>query len=61
MLAIQWTIFMNSVNHGFWKRLVLRFQNNEGMWKMQSYMKLVEKEERQILFMGVEEAKFRFY
>jgi hypothetical protein len=39
---------MSNVNHGSWGQLVLSSQRGEGMWTMQSYMKLAEKEERGI-------------
>jgi hypothetical protein len=51
---------MSSVNHGSWGRLVLSFQRSKGMWTMQNYMKLVEKEEGRIFLLQVGEAKFLF-
>jgi hypothetical protein len=42
------------MNHRSWRWLVLSFQKSEGMWTMQSYMKLAEKEKE------TGEAKFLF-
>jgi hypothetical protein len=51
---------MSNVNHDSWGRLVLSFQRSEGMWTMQSYMKLAEKKEGGFFLLQVGEAKFLF-
>jgi hypothetical protein len=51
-MAIQWILFMNSVNHSSSGGLVRGFQGNERMWKKESYMKLAEKKEARLLASG---------
>lgn len=40
---------MGNVNHSYGGGLVRSFQGSVGMWKKESYMKLVEEKERKFL------------
>jgi len=51
-MAIQWILFMNNVNHNSRRRLVRSFQGGEGMWKRESYIKMVEEKEGRFLVSG---------
>lgn len=51
-MATQWVLFMSSVNHGFGRGLVWRFQGSEGMWRRESYMKLAKEKKGGFLASG---------
>jgi len=51
-LGCSWILFMNTVNHSSWGRLVLSFQGSEGMWTRESYMKLAKEKESRFWQVG---------